>query len=57
MNVINISLIIILLSLVIVFYNHEMFEIYDLNVDEIIVECKGEKGPKGPTGSPGELIY
>tara|TARA_B100000035_G_C20841183_1_gene483129 strand:+ start:534 stop:707 length:174 start_codon:yes stop_codon:yes gene_type:complete len=57
MNVINVSLIIILLSLVIVFYNHEMFQISDIDVNIIKIDCKGEKGPKGPTGSPGKLIY
>tara|TARA_E500000178_G_C17021169_1_gene755697 strand:- start:241 stop:414 length:174 start_codon:yes stop_codon:yes gene_type:complete len=57
MNVINLSLIIILLSLILAFYNHEMFEISDIETDVISIECKGEKGPKGPTGSPGKLIY
>ena len=57
MNVINLSIIIILLSLILLFYSHEMFQIYNLNTDVIKIECKGETGSKGPTGSPGELIY
>ena len=57
MNVINLSIIIILLSLILLFYSHEMFQIYNLNTNVIKIECKGETGSKGSTGSPGELIY